>query len=226
MNDLGGTQNDQQHSGVPLLADFAAEADLTAAPKKQVPRRVVVGGLVLVGAAVGIGAMRLFGVGASSVLAAITVDYTPSDGSIQPVPEGVMEELDRSRVALQVPADSLTRDPFLLEAPEVTPDEPLVDDGSRAARLAAERARREAQEREQLEREAREQRFADARAAVDSMTLQGVMGGPIPLARIDGSIVRIGDEPTAGVRCVAISGRTVTFEFEGQRFSISMGDNE
>lgn len=54
------------------------------------------------------------------------------------------------------------------------------------------------------------------------IVVQSVMGGRVPLARIDDEVVRIGDKVNEYFVVTQIEGRSVTFEADGQRFVVSM----
>jgi len=182
----------ESQAGAPLLSDFgAAEEMSTNSGRSNKTRRVGVAALIIVGAAGGIFVMRQVGLGAASVIAAIVVDYDPNEFTKGPGDPAVLDELVRSRVAIQVPADVIEQDPFVLEGASAAVDpvkQPVVPQLS-----AEERAR-----------QLLEQQIEDATSQV---AVQSVMGGPIPLARINGTIYRLGDKLLEVLKIEAIEGR-------------------
>jgi len=55
-----------------------------------------------------------------------------------------------------------------------------------------------------------------------SLTLQGVLGGTIPVARVSGETVRVGDTLSEIFTVKLITGRTVTLETDGKEFQLTM----
>lgn len=204
---------------MPLLPDFGANASQYSPPANPNRRRVFVGVLVVVGAALGIVAMRFIGLGAATVLAAITVDLNRADIQTVEVPEELMQGLDRSRRAVQVPAALVDREPFALQAataaaaPAVNPEE----------LLERERLRQEA-----LARQAAEQREAAINAAIAGLEVQSVMGGSRPVARINGTVVQAGSKVSTSASDVtfvveSITGRQVILALEHRRWALELG---
>ena len=214
-NDINhGNDGDQQHEG-----GFAAGNLAVATPKRSVSTQAVVLGVVLVVSAGALFGMRHFGLGpAGAIASSVKIDYKMDDDGPN-VPEGyadVLDALDRSSKPLQVDANLLEQDPFVLNdlmPVEIDLDaDDVADYGEAAARLIRER---EAQRRR------------DVQADINRMTLQSVLGGRVPVARIGSSIVRVGDPLGEFFIVQAIEGRTVVLATEeGWIFELSMEENE
>ncbi len=199
----------ESQAGAPLLSDFgAAEEMSTNSGRSNKTRRVGVAALIIVGAAGGIFVMRQVGLGAASVIASIVVDYDPNEFTKGPGDPAVLDELVRSRVAIQVPAEVIDQDPFVLEGasaavdPVKQPAVPQLSAEERARQLLA-------------------QKIKDATGQV---AVQSVMGGPIPLARINGTIYRLGDTLLDVLKIEAIEGREVTIRGGDKLYGFSMGE--
>ncbi len=215
--DSGGPEGD---SNMPLLPDFGAQAQQYAAPASPRRRRVIVGALVVVGAAVGILAMRLVGLGAATVLAAITVDLSRPGLTNVDVPQDLLDGLDRSRRAVQVPSDLVERNPFLLRSANAdTANSSLTEEELNARELLRQQA---------LERQRREQYEASIDAAIRGFELQSIVGGSRPVARINNKVVQVGSALEAGsseARFVveSIEGREVVIAVDERRYMLELG---
>ena len=205
MNVEGG----EGQAGQPLLSDFGAqEAMPGGGVRSNKSRRMGVAALIILGAAGGIFLMRQVGLGAASVIAAIVVDYDPNEFTKGPGDPAVLDELARSRLAVQVPAEVFEQDPFVLEP------------------MAIEAETQQAQaEPEFTDEELALQRLAqEAESAAEQIEVQSVMGGPIPLARINGSIYRLGDTVLEVLQVTAIDGREVVMQGGETIYGFAMGE--
>lgn len=168
--------------------------------------------LVLVVAAVGIGALlgmrKLTAPG--SALATVTIDYTPGKRSAADAHRRLVEVLDRSSTPVQVPTDQIKKNPFQLSvAPAAAPIAPGGEDKEameirlRAAELAA-----------------RQKKLVDA---LGTLKVNGVMKGAVPVARVNGELVRVGDPVGDGLfRVSAIGERGVTLAADGKEYELTM----
>ena len=211
---IPGNLTDEQPTepqGEPAGQSFAA-----ATPKRGVSPQSLVLALVVVGSAGVLFGMRHFGLGPGSAIAAdVEIDYKIDGAAAAAVPDGyahVMDALDRSSRPMQVAAAKLTQDPFvlldLLPDPEGLDGEFTRDSGENAARLVR-------------EREAKRRR--EVQADFNTLQLQSVLGGRVPVARIGSSIVRAGDPVGESFMVKAISGRSVLLVTEeGWEFTLSM----
>ncbi|VAX41546.1 hypothetical protein MNBD_PLANCTO03-1784, partial [hydrothermal vent metagenome] len=159
-------------------------------------------------------AMRQFGMGPAISLAEMDIDYKPAAISSGTTPKKILAELDRSRRAVQVPADLITQDPFELDNAQAAVTEPTVD---------PDLARRAEEERLRLAREARQQELDET---LDTITLQSVMGGSVPIARIDGKVYKVGMTVCEMFTITQIEGRDVTLAADGHTFVISMDNDD
>lgn len=161
--------------------------------------------------------MRFVGLNAAFGGESIKIDYT-GDKSIESAKrfDRVMSELDASMTAVQVlDTRTLSSAPFTRPAedePEVANNEPSsLDDLSRLARLAAEQQRKEA--------EARAQALAGELARLN---VQGIVGGRVPAARINGQPVRVGQQ-LGSFTVTDIAGQSVFVEADGVRYELGIG---
>jgi hypothetical protein len=89
-----------------------------------------------------------------------------------------------------------------------------MDNPEAEARRLAEMARRD-----------REQRALGITQALEGVVLHGVMAGRIPLARVNGETVQVGDRVAEFFTVAAIHGRSIDLEADGQVYSVEMADN-
>ncbi len=198
-----------------LLSEMQTPEDMFAPVKNgQRANQAVVAGLLVVGAIGAIFAMRQFGMGPALSLAGIDVDYKPAAISAGTTPKKVLADLDRSRRAVQVPAEFITQAPFELDSAHATIAEPTVD---------PDLARRAEEERLRL---AREQHQQELDGALARLKLQSVMGGSVPIARIDGHVYKVGMRVGEFFTISAIVGRDVTLTADGHSFVLSMDSND
>ncbi len=199
----------ESQAGQPLLSDFGAqEAMPGGGVRSNKSRRIGVAVLIVLGAAGGIFVMRQVGLGAASVIAAIVVDYDPNEFTKGPGDPAVLDELARSRLAVQVPAEVFEQDPFVLEPMAV---EAEVQQARAEPELSAEEL-------------ARQRLAKQAEEAAEQVEVQSVMGGPIPLARINGSIYRLGDTVLEVLRVTEIEGRNVVMRGGETLYGFVMGE--
>lgn len=193
-------------------------ASVLAKPKISGQNGLLV--LVVIGAVTSLAAMRYIGMGPrSSIGDVIKIDYDVAKpvGTNPGETLRVLADLSTSQVAVQVPPELVQRNPFKFAGslnPEVDgivqPDSSAAE---KAARAEAERQRREAEER----RRAIETTLA-------GLTLNSVMGGDAPLARISGNTVRVGDVLGGMFTVVSISGRGVVLECDGTQYELTIAE--
>lgn len=210
--------------GMLSLASSAQGADQlppAAPPSKKVSSQAVVLGVVLLGAGAVLFGMRQLGMGPKLSLANLKIDYEPvetgADGAART--SKVLKELELVAQPTQIKGEELGRNPFRLVA-IAAPTEELTDDSwKRQAETDA--AARQAE----LERKALEAANSALTAELARLKLYSIMGGRVPLARINEETVTIGD--TVGGRFVVlnIEGRVVTLEAEGKQFTLSVEDS-
>lgn len=193
-------------------------ADFTSVkPRRRVSLSNIVIALVLTVSAGSLYLMRQQGKGAGMTFQVTKIDYElDKAGKSDPNHARILAELMRTGTALQIQADKIQKNPFQIEtgAPPPIPTATLDPD--------AERRRRTEQERLEMERRERDiaTRFAGAE-------LNGVMGGTIPLARINGLTVRVGDTVSEVFTVTEIHAdeRSVVLTADGVNYTLRMGES-
>lgn len=199
-----------------MLAGGSADGALEA-PKRRVPFQLVLLAGIVVAAGGALYAMRMVGFGPVVTLAdVVKIDYDVYDGvKVRDArTEALLADLTTLRASVQVPPESVSRNPFEL-APELAPEEtatgPDLSGLDRMAREAAERAKRE-----------REQRRQQIESSLDRMEINSVLMGSNPVVRISGKVYRVGDTVDKMFRVVAIENRAVELEVDGEIYVLSM----
>jgi len=151
--------------------------------------------------------MRQFGLGSGLTLVDMTIDY-PIDG---PKPTEIDEHrrviatLWDSASAVQIPLEEVKKNPFELnleaDSGPVAPLRPTVSE--------AELLRR--------------QRAQLIESTLASLKLNSVIAGSVPIARISGENVRVGDRVRDLFEVHSISGRTVVLSADGETYTLTMG---
>ncbi len=161
---------------------------------------VVAGGVLYI--------MRQFGLGTRLELVDVKIDY-PIDGPRTDTEqhERVLAALRDSSVAVQVPLEEVKKNPFQLgmKKDEASPEPAST---SPYDREAAERARRQ-----QL-----------IRNTFESLELNSVVGGSMPIARISGENVRVGDRVKDLFVVSSIRGRSVELVADGEVYTLTMSN--
>ncbi|CAG0997426.1 hypothetical protein PHYC_02653 [Phycisphaerales bacterium] len=145
----------------------------------------------------------------------LKVDYSEPDAEKARTYARIMTDLARIQTPLDVALGEFGKSPFMLDSGKAVVSENGVsvpagpDPQEVAAREAAERA------------EARRQELL---TALENLRLQSLMGGRVPLARIDDRTVRVGDEVGGVFTVTAIEGRTVTLAADGQTFTLTIDE--
>ncbi|MBK7403391.1 MAG: hypothetical protein IPJ41_01840 [Phycisphaerales bacterium] len=214
----GGSQGEEvREAQAPLLLqDLQSPQEAFGLPKSnRRSQQAVVAVLLVIGAVGIIFAMRQFGLGPAVSLAGIDVEYKPEQPRTGLSPKQVLADLERSRKAVQVPQNLITKDPFeLLASTSAVSNEPEIDAD---AITRAEAARRAAEEQK-----AREARQKEVQTALSHLELQSVMDGSVPMARISGQIVKVGMMVDDLFEVTAISGREVTLTVDDKPYVLSL----
>lgn len=208
---------DSQSSGMPegFEQSPAPGDELYSGLESEGGRQLLSGpALIIVIIAVAGGAlfgMRKLGLGADLALADITIDYPFDEQKKTKSVEDhqkLLADLRNSGEVVQVPLKSVQMNPFewrgrreAVETPDIAPV--AEDPTARAERL-------------------RLQRLQELRGRVKSLKLAGVMGGRVPMARINGELARVGDTIDEDFVVAEIEGRRVTLEAMGERFELSI----
>ncbi len=179
--------------------------------EKRVSTPAVLVAVVLASCAGLLWGMRALGVGPLTGGEDVKIDYTPEGAAKNGAHKKLLGELERSSQPVQVPTEQITKNPFKLAAKPSDVIEPAKDNSDEILQkqLAA-TAKRKAE---------REKKIIDT---LSSLALQGVLGGTIPVARISGETVRVGDTLSELFTVKSIIGRTVTLEADGKEFQLSM----
>lgn len=201
-----------------LLADLRGSgavegpSDAPALPgrvRRPFPTQHLVTLLVVVAGGGALVAMRQYGMGAGMKFdKAAKVDFVETVSMKRtPEQERILTDLQRGVTAAPPQAADIQKNPFKLvqgQAPAIEAVGP--DPDADAKRTAEERKRRE----------------SEINSALAAVTLNGVMGGAVPLARVNGEIVRVGDKVSNLFIVAAIQGRSILLTADGQAFIVEM----
>ncbi|MEM9372214.1 MAG: hypothetical protein AAGA55_01095 [Planctomycetota bacterium] len=209
---LTGESDDLGMPGIPAAPAAAPQS------KSKVSGQVVLAGVVLLLAGGAIYGMRFMGLNAAFGGDDIKVDYTAEKGEETARRfERVMAELDASMSAVQVAEGGSLGSASFNRPVEEEPDagayqEPAdLNDLDRLARLAEERRLQAARDRMEL-----------IQGELSRLNVQGIIGGRVPAARINGQPVRVGQQ--LGVfEVVEISGKGVIVRADGIDYELRIG---
>jgi hypothetical protein len=174
-------------------------------------QNIVIGAVIVLSVGV-LYAMRLYGMGAGISFATVPIDYQIDGQSARLTAEQrrILQELQLSGEPIRLAMSHIRKNPFQLNTressvlgPEV-PLDPNADD--------ADLERQEALERQIAQ-------------AMGNLTLNSVMRGRIPIARVNGKIVKVGDTIDGVFTVKAIHDREVELEAPGGKvFALTMGE--
>lgn len=210
-------------AGLLTLASNAQATDQpgpAAPPSKRVSSQAVVLGVVLIGAGALLFGMRQMGMGPKLSLANLKIEYERADegaaGAVRTA--SVLKELERAVQPSQIKGEELGRNPFRLVRTS-EPTEQLTDDGwkERAEAEALAKAAEEAQRAMEAANNA-------LSGEISKLALFSILGGRVPLARINQETVTVGDTVAGRFKVLSIEGRVVTLEAEGKQFTLSLED--
>ncbi|MDX9911492.1 MAG: hypothetical protein RBS39_06655 [Phycisphaerales bacterium] len=192
--------------------DFALA--LPKAKKRQLSQQSLVTLMVVVVGAGGLFAMRKMGLGPQATQAGTKVDFDVQDGASADSLKQYQRMIDRLRLSarpVQVPQDRVVGNPFAMQ--DVATD------------LEASEPTRTGPTSDELARQAREKRLQEVTNELGTLKLQSVMGGRVPLARINDKILKIGDKVGKNFELVSIEGRTAVLSAEGLEFELTLGQS-
>lgn len=205
LSDLKGTGDG------PAVADLGGVNPTSAKSKLKVHSQTLVIALVLAASGAALYTMRKQGMGAGVNFNPPKIDYqvdkvkrTASDAQQQ----RVLEDLARSQSPPQVPAEKIQKNPFQLDSTGgvTKPSTAMVDPDAQSRNLA-------------------QQRQQQLTSALTSIEVNAIMAGPVPLARINGKIVREGDSVGEFFTVRVIHDRSVELEADGKVFAVSMSES-
>lgn len=202
-----------------LLADLRGSGDARSAGSEsrvpsasKVSTQAVVFTIVLAISAGALYLMRRQGMGAGMTFQTVRIDHDfEKPQGTTAAQQRILDDLARSGSPSQVPVEKLPKNPFALVVAALA-DLPL-DDSDAQSRRASEAAR--------VEREKRQQAIA---AALSGLVLNSVMEGPVPVARVNDQIVKIGDVVGEFFMVEGIHGRTIDLGADGKTYTLEMGD--
>lgn len=215
----GRSESDAPTSGNILAELRGGEAPVLAegsfggsAPARRYNLQTIILVVVVAASAGMLYAMRRHGMGAGFTFQTVKIDYewdhlSPVNQAQQ---QRVLDDLARSGQPIKVTVAQLPKNPFVLDlsvaVPVMDPGH-VVDPNAEAARLA------------EINRKIREREIQNALATVQ---LQSVMDGRVPIARVNGRFVRVGDTVADVFTVRAIHGRTVELAVDDRVFAVSM----
>jgi hypothetical protein len=165
--------------------------------------------LVLVVSTSSLYLMRKQGKGAGMTFQVTKIDYELDQAAkANAEQQRILAELVRTSAPRQIPADRIHKNPFIIEGHGTSPG--VFDPELERQRMA---------EQERTERQRRQQ---EIKSRAGSLELNGVMGGPVPLARISGRTVRVGDTVADLFVVAAIHQRSVDLLADGEMFTLEM----
>ncbi|MDX2146519.1 MAG: hypothetical protein SFZ23_03265 [Planctomycetota bacterium] len=186
-----------------LRAGSAGEGGVVR-PKQLSSQNVILAVVVVVSAGMLYG-MRALGMSSQPAGDDFRIEYEPV--AVDPVKrfaqERALQGLQRSQTAMELEPGKLSLSPFLTKAKDEVPEE----DPLKAAELIE--AQRRA-EKEKRDREAAEKARDDA---ASKLVLHSVMGGRVPVARINDSIYRVNDKLGEHFVVKSIEGRQVVIGY-------------
>lgn len=206
-------------TGIPSLKQAPESAiSATSSDSKVSGQLLIALGVVVIGGGAIYG-MRYIGMQAGLDENIVTIDYA-SDSNTKDISNRfstVMRTLDESSLAVQLAStEQFAETPFTRPQSAAAEEDIPVDPGmSEEERLAAQR-----EYELKRERELRQQSVVDEAMR---FTLQGVIGGSRPAARISGTPVRAGMKLGEFFTVTEITGRSVIIEADGMRFELAMG---
>ena len=193
----------------------AAHDHVIAAPPRRISAQVFIIALVLTTSAAALYLMRRQGMGAGMTFQQVKIDQDLGDLArpADPKQTRILADLALSGAPPASHSEDLDKNPFVLAAAPEPGDLLPMSDPEAEARRRAEMARRE-----------REQRALGITQALEGVVLHGVMAGRVPLARVNGETVQVGDRVGEYFTVAAIHGRSIDLEADGQVYSVEMTD--
>lgn len=202
-------------SDAPPFAGVQTES-LLRRPKRRIPSQTIILGLVVAVSATALMWMRREGLRTGVTVTTTTVDYQgEQDLEKAKTYDRIMADLARAQKPLDVALADFGKSPFMVAQAKPT----IEQNGTPMEAMSAdEQAAAAAKERAAA-------RKAELQMTLQGMTINGIMGGANPLARIDGKMLRVGD--TFGeFKVVGIEGMTVSLEADGDTYTLTLDPNQ
>lgn len=189
---------------------------MTRRPKRRIPSQTIILGLVVAVSAISLLWMRREGLRTGVTITTTTVDYKgEQDLEKAKTYDRIMTDLARAQKPLDVALADFGQSPFMLaQAKPVIEQngEPVVPiNADEQAALAA--------------RERAAARKAELAMTLQGMTINGILAGKHPLVRIDGRLLRVGDNIN-DFKVVGIEGMTISLEADGDTYTLTLDPNQ
>ncbi|MBK9188798.1 MAG: hypothetical protein HUU18_02725 [Phycisphaerales bacterium] len=192
--------------GTPALG---TPPSLVTKPKRRLPAQALTCATVLGVSVLALWGMRQFGMKAGMTFAATTPELPSNDDAKARSYERIMADLARVQRPLDVAIGEFRKSPFMLD----TETTKIAASGLPASIGPSDEERRA---------RAREQRRAELQMRAESLKLQSVMDGRTPLARINGSTIRVGSIVDEEFTVESIKGRQVVLVADAMAFTLTM----
>ncbi|MCB9838799.1 MAG: hypothetical protein H6813_05630 [Phycisphaeraceae bacterium] len=212
---VGGAMDDtpEHDSAAAVAIELLGGATIDQAVperKKPIPDSALLLALVVLVAGGGLYLMRQMGLGAKIQFTNVKIDYPLEGGSQKGDDQRLLADL-RSGGVEQVPLNQVQKNPFeLIGEARMVNDMPVLPRGESPEEA---RLRRAAEDRQRL--------IANRYASLD---LNSVLLGGVPVARISGQTVRVGDLVADLFLVKSITSRTVDLEVDGKLYTLSLGE--
>jgi len=208
----------EDSTGIPSLKQAPVSAiSSTSSDSKFSGQLMIAAGVLAIGGGAIYG-MRYLGMQAGLDENIVSIEYA-SDTNTTDISnrfETVMRNLDESTLAVQIEdKETLAASPFTRVDADAEPDIPIDPGMSEEERL-------ERQREYEIKRE-RELRQESVLSEAMRFSLQGVIGGSRPAARVSGIPVRVGMDLGEYFKVIEITGRAVIIEADGMKFELVMG---
>jgi flagellar basal body-associated protein FliL len=195
-------------------ADAEAPVAIPEVTGRRLGRRVsltnIVVALIVTVSASSLYLMRKQGKGAGMTFQVTKIDYDADKITrANADQERILAELARTNATIQVQVERIPKNPFVLD--QGNAPFPIVYDPDLERRRSSERERQEL-----------EQRAKEIRTRITNLELNGIMAGPVPLARISSRTVRVGDTIADFFLVVGIEQRSVKLLADGQNYTLEM----
>lgn len=176
----------------------------TAKPSRRVSMQTLVLALVLVASGASLYMMRKQGMQGGLKFNKVTVapEIEKVSAATSAAEVRILADLARSSMPATSDAERLQKNPFLLDTPAATPTAAAVP----------------------VAQKLNDDRQAMIREKLAGVRLNGVMQGPVPLARINERLMRVGDLVEDIFLVAQIHDRSVDLIADGQTFTINMGE--
>jgi len=192
--------------GTPVLG---TPVSLVPKPKRRLPAQALTFVTVLGISVLALWGMRQFGMKAGMTFAASAPELPANDDAKARSYERIMADLARIQRPLDVAVGEFRKSPFMLD----TETTKISTSGLPASIGPSDEERRA---------RAREQRRAELQMRAESLRLQSVMDGRTPLARINGTTIRVGSIIDEEFTVESIKGRQVILIADAMAFTLTM----